>query len=75
MCQKYGDSGNVIEEFLLPHGKKGLWALSSGAARNGVFHTYHEPKTKLEKILSATGENKNVIEKTDKIDAIKAALA
>lgn len=68
ICQKYGDSGNVIEEFPLPHGKKGLWALSSGAARNGVFHTYHEPKTKLEKILSATGVNKNVIEKTDKID-------
>lgn len=68
MCQKFGDSGNVIDEFPLIHNKRGLWALTSGAARNGVFHNYHEPQTELEKQLAAMGVSRRVIEKVDIID-------
>ena len=68
MCQKFGDSGNVIEEFPLIHNKRGLWALTSGAARNGVFHNYHEPQTALEKKLHEMGSSSRVIEKVEKID-------
>lgn len=68
MCQKFGDGGNVIEEFPLIHNKRGLWALTSGAARNGVFHNYHEPKTELEKQLAEMGVSRKVIEKVDSID-------
>lgn len=68
VCRKYGDRGNVIEEFPLIHNKKGLWALTSGAARNGVFHTYREPQNLLEKQLADMGISKTVIERVDKID-------
>ena len=68
MCQKFGDRGNVIEEFPLIHNKRGLWALTSGAARNGVFHNYREPKTELEKQLSVMGVSSRIIEKVDTID-------
>ena len=68
MCQKFGDNGNIIEEFPLPHGKKGLWALTSGAARRGVFHRYNEPKTELEKELASMGISTNLIERVSSID-------
>ncbi len=68
MCQKFGDSGNVIDEFPLIHNKRGLWALTSGAARNGVFHNYREPQSELEKKLASMGVSRKVIEKVDKID-------
>lgn len=47
MCQKFGDNNNVIEEFSLVNNKKGLWALTSGAARTGVFHKYYPPMEKI----------------------------
>ncbi|MBE5806586.1 MAG: hypothetical protein E7313_07790 [Clostridiales bacterium] len=68
MCQKFGNDGHIIEEFPLIHNKKGLWALTSGAARNGVFHCYHEPQSELEKQLSEMGISRNVITKIDSID-------
>lgn len=68
VCRKYGDHGDVIEEFPLINNKKGLWALSSGSARNGVFHPYYEPKTELEKQLAKMGLSRRIIEKTDTID-------
>ena len=68
VCRKFGDNGNVIEEFPLINNKKGLWALTSGAARNGVFHKYHEPETKLEACLQAVGSSKRVIEVVEEID-------
>ena len=70
MCKKFGKGGKVIEEFPLIHNKRGLWALSSGAARNGVFHNYTEPKTAIEKQLSSMGVSRNVIEKADVIDIV-----
>lgn len=68
MCQKFGDSGNVIDEFPLIHNKRGLWALTSGAVRNGVFHNYHEPKSELERQLASMGVSRKVIQKADIID-------
>lgn len=68
MCQKFGNNGDVIEQFPLPHGKKGLWALTSGAARRGVFHRYNEPKTELEKVLASMGISTNLIERVPSID-------
>jgi len=68
VCQKLGDNGNVLEEFPLPANKRGLWALTSSAARNGVFHPYHEPKTLLEKQLASMGFSRKLIEKKEKID-------
>ena len=43
-------------------------ALTSGAARNGVFHNYNEPKTELEKQLSEMGVSRKVIERLETID-------
>lgn len=68
ICRKFGDSGNVIEEFPLIHNKRGLWAITSGAARNGVFHNYYEPQSELEKKLASMGISKNVIERVNNID-------
>lgn len=68
MCKKYGDSGHVKEEFPLIHNKKGLWALTSGAARRGVFHRYQEPATELEKQLSAKGVSLRTLKHVEKID-------
>lgn len=65
VCKKFNDWGEVIEEFPLPHNKKGLWALSSGSARNGVFHNYREPTTELEKVLSEMGYSPKIVEKID----------
>ena len=68
MCRKFGDYGNVIEEFPLRHNKVGLWATSSGSARNGVFHTYHEPQTALERQLASMSLSRHIIEVVPKID-------
>lgn len=68
MCQKFGNSGNVIEEFPLIHNKRGLWALTSGAARNGVFHNYREPQSELERELDTIGVSRKIIERVDSID-------
>lgn len=68
LCRKYGDGGNVIEEFPLIHNKRGLWALTAGAARNGVFHNYHEPQNAIEKALEGLGVSRNVVEHRDIID-------
>lgn len=67
VCRKYGDSGYVMEEFPLIHGKKGLWALTSGAARNGVFHNYREPKGALEQALADIGVSARIIERVPEI--------
>ncbi len=63
MCRK--ETG---EEFPLPHNKKGLWATSSGAARNGVFHRYKEPTTPLEKVIAEVGAPLSVIKRVDLLD-------
>lgn len=68
MCRKYGNGGNIIEEFPLFHNKYGLWALTSGAARNGVFHSCHKPKSKIEKRLVSMGLSPNIVKKVDNID-------
>jgi len=74
LCQKYRDNGDILEEFPLINNKKGLWALSSGAARNGVFHNYREPKTELGRTLSSMGISFSIIEKLDTIEGIKFEL-
>lgn len=68
MCRKYNDNGKVIEEFPLINNKKGLWATTSGSARNGVFHKFHEPQNKLEKFLSEIGVSGKIVEKTKLIN-------
>lgn len=68
MCRKFGNSGNIIKEFPLIHNKRGLWALTSGAARNGVFHNYRDPQSELERELDTIGVSRKVIEKVDHID-------
>ena len=68
MCQKFGSDGNIIEEFPLIHNKRGLWALTSGAARRGVFHSYHEPANELERELDKIGVSRKIIEVVDQID-------
>lgn len=47
-----------------------MWAITSGAARNGVFHRYSTPKTELERILESMGISRKVIERVDKIDIV-----
>lgn len=68
VCEKYRDNGRVLESFALPDGKKGLWAVSSGSARNGVFHNYKEPKTELEAKVVAMGHSPSIIKRVPKID-------
>lgn len=68
VCRKYADDGSILEEFPLIHNKVGLWATSSGSARNGVFHRYHEPKSELEKALAERGSSLRVISMVDSID-------
>lgn len=68
VCKKYGDSGRTIEEFPLIDGKKGLWAISSGAARRGVFHWYREPKTPVDLLVQGLGVSRNMIHLVDHID-------
>ena len=64
-CRKYGNSGNVIEEFYLPSNRKVLWAISSGAARRGVVHIYREPKDELDAALQKLGVGRDCIEIVD----------
>ena len=68
MCQKFSDNGEVIEEFPLLNNKTGLWALTSGAARNGVFHNYVAPKNILEEALENKGVSKSIVEQVSSID-------
>ena len=68
MCQKFDSYGSVLEQFPLPQNKKGLWALTSGAARNGVFHTYHAPKDKIEAYVASQNTSPKIIERVSLID-------
>jgi|GEM_PF-6156149 len=68
VCQKFGNQGNVIEEFPLNHNKKGLWALTSGSARKGVFHRYVEHENELEKTLAQKGVSPRVISRVKTIE-------
>ena len=68
VCRKYGERGDILEEFPLLHNKKVLWATTSGAARNGVCHPYREPKNVLEEQLSKMGVSKKVVHIVDIID-------
>lgn len=68
VCEKYRDNGRVLESFTLPDNKKGLWAVSSGSARNGVFHNYKEPKTELEAKVVSMGHSPNIIKRVPEID-------
>lgn len=58
------------QEFPLIHNKRGLWALTSGAARRGVFHNYREPQTEIERQLAEMSASRRIIEKVDKIDLV-----
>lgn len=64
---KYGNRGNRIESFFLVDGEKYLFALTSGAARNGVVHRYTEPKTLLEKFFDQQGWSRNKIKEVENI--------
>lgn len=55
VCRKYGDDGRVLDQFVLLHGQVGLWALTAGAARQGVFHRYIVPQSALELTLQMHG--------------------
>lgn len=68
MCQKFDSYGSVLEQFPLPQNKKGLWALTSGAARNGVFHTYHAPQDPIEAYVASKGCSLRVIERVSSIE-------
>ena len=68
MCQKRDNDNFLLEQFPLLHRKKGLWALTSGAARRGVFHTYHEPKDEIEAYVASKGCSLRVIETRSSID-------
>lgn len=65
VCRKYSDDGKVIEEFILTDGKRGLWALTAGAARNGVFHRYRKPTNTLEQTLFDSGMPNRLVFYTD----------
>lgn len=47
-----------------------MWATTSGAARNGVFHPYREPKTPFEKAVSNLGISLKKIQRVDTIDTV-----
>lgn len=68
MCRKFRNNGEILEEFPLIHNKVGLWALTSGAARNGVFHNYKKPQTGLEVQLSSMGVPARVLSQVNSID-------
>ena len=68
ICEKYGDDGRIIGQFPLIHGRKGLWALTSGAARRGVFHSYTKPQNEIEVQLCKLGSSPKTLKKVDKID-------
>ncbi|MCD8110007.1 MAG: hypothetical protein LUE14_07900 [Clostridiales bacterium] len=54
-CRMYGSDGKIAAQKPLPHGKKLLWATTSGSARNGLWHYYHEPKDSVEQICGSMG--------------------
>lgn len=66
-CRKFGNSGNVIEDVYLPRGRKVLWALTSGAARRGLFHIYREPTDSLDAALQRLGFGRSVVTVVDEI--------
>ena len=68
VCRKYRDDGLLVSEFPLIHRKKGLWAITSGAARRGVFHTYTQPQNDIEVELCNLGFNPNSLERVTSID-------
>lgn len=68
VCRKFANDGSVMGEFPLVHNKKGLWALTSGAARRGVFHNYREPQSDLERQLESMNVSRRIIERVDRID-------
>ena len=70
MCQKKNGRGEILEQFPLPQNKKGLWALTSGAARNGVFHTYHAPKDKIEAYVASQNTSPKIIERVSSINSL-----
>lgn len=66
--KKFNDKGRELESFYLIDGKKYLFAVTSGAARNGVAHLYREPKTDLERLFSSQGWSLRNIETVDEIN-------
>ena len=68
VCEKYGDDGDIIGQFPLIHCRKGLWALTSGAARRGVFHRYTKPQNEIEELLCKLGSSPQTLKNVDKID-------
>lgn len=67
--EKYNDRGNCIDSFYMIDGVDYLFAMTSGAARNGVVHKYRAPKNELEKLFAENGWGLSQIETVDNIDA------
>ena len=70
VCRKFDENKNIIEEFPLIHNKRGLWALTEKAAKNGIFHAYREPKTELEKLLDSMEISLKHLHYSNKIDTV-----
>ena len=68
VLQKYRDNGDVMKEVPLIHNRWMLWALTSGAARRGVAHSYTRPKDELEAELCKLGTSPRYLERVKKID-------
>lgn len=52
------------------HPGKGLWATSSGSARNGVLHRYHPPRDVIEKALEKGGYGRRCIHRVPEIKEV-----
>lgn len=68
VLQKYRDNGAVLKQVPLLHNRWMLWALTSGAARRGVAHSYTRPKDVLEAELCRLGTSPNALERVKEID-------
>lgn len=68
VLQKYRDNGEVLKQVPLLHNRWMLWAITSGAARRGVAHSYTRPQNELEAELSKLGTSPRSLERVEKID-------
>ena len=59
--EKCNDFGKIIDSFYLIDGKSYLFAVTSGAARNGVVHMYYPPKDELEELFDQQGWSRKTI--------------
>lgn len=59
--EKCNDFGKIIDSFYLIDGKSYLFAVTSGAARNGVVHMWYPPKDELEAFFDQQGWSRKSI--------------